>query len=74
MTSISLWALVILSVLVILLTDDGDSSKTELPTTCRECDENERTYNTFRCPECHSEMTPDDHPPLATEWEGDDGE
>lgn len=46
----------------------------ELPTTCRECDERERTYNTFRCPECHSEMTPDDHPPLATDWEGDDGE
>jgi len=52
----------------------GSSSdvEVELPTTCRECDENERTYNTFRCPECHPEMTPDDHPPLATEYDGGD--
>lgn len=37
------------------------------PTHCRECGERERTYNTFRCPGCHSEMTEDDHPPLASE-------
>lgn len=47
-----------------------ERSAGELPTTCRECDENERTYNTFRCPECHPEMSPNDHPPLATEYDG----
>ena len=45
-----------------------------LPTTCRECGDRERTFNTFRCPECHPQMTPDDHPPLATEYEGDEAE
>lgn len=36
------------------------------PTTCRECGERERTFNTMRCPACHSEMSEEDHPPLAT--------
>jgi tRNA(Ile2) C34 agmatinyltransferase TiaS len=40
------------------------------PTTCRECGERTRTYNTFRCPVCHPDMTEDDHPPLATEVDG----
>jgi len=39
---------------------------TDAPTECRECGERERTFNTMRCPECHPEMTPEDHPPLAT--------
>jgi len=41
---------------------DGEGQPT-VPATCRECDENERTFNTMRCPECHPEMTEDDHPP-----------
>jgi len=36
------------------------------PTMCRECGERERTFNTMRCPACHSEISEDDHPPLAT--------
>lgn len=68
------WKLVLLAVAALLVVseDEASSSEVELPTTCRECGENERTYNTFRCPECHSEMTADDHPPLATEYEGGD--
>lgn len=66
-------ALVALGAGALLLSrDDGGREVGELPTTCRECGERERTYNTFRCPECHSQMTPDDHPPLATEYEGGD--
>ncbi|OYR66234.1 hypothetical protein DJ71_22095 [Halorubrum sp. E3] len=42
--------------------DEGD----EVPSVCRECGERERTFNTMRCPTCHSDMTDEDHPPLAT--------
>jgi len=45
---------------------DSREHLTDAPTECRECGDRERTFNTMRCPECHPEMTPEDHPPLAT--------
>jgi hypothetical protein len=45
---------------------DSREHLTDPPTECRECGDRERTFNTMRCPECHPEMTPEDHPPLAT--------